>query len=97
MSVFLECLTPEMKTRILGTMVATVQQTWHTKERKSEMQEKERRMKGSSMAKYYPSVLSSICQRVTRQGISTSKFCSLYDLFFEEVQLLNEEPKSTRI
>ena len=86
-----------METRILGTLVATVQQTWHTKERKSEMQEKEREMKGNSTAKYYPSVLSSICQRVTREGISTSKFCSFYDLFFEELQLLNEESKSTRI
>jgi hypothetical protein len=47
-----------MKTRILGTLVATVQQTWRTKERKSEMQEKERRSKGSSTAKYYPSALT---------------------------------------
>ena len=54
-------------------------------------------MKGSSTAKFYPSVFSSIRQRVTRQGTSTSKSCSLYDLFFDELQLLNEEPKSTRI
>ena len=61
------------------------------------MQEEEKKMrKGRSTAKYYPSVLSSICQTVTLQEISTSKLYRLCDLF-EELQLLNEEPRSTRI
>lgn len=45
---------------------------------------------------YYPSVLSSVCQTVTLQEIYTSKLYRLCDLF-EELQLLNEETRSTRI